>query len=115
MLKLFNKTTNQLISGELQPAESFLDRGIGLLKFKKIEPEYILWIKKCNSIHTFFMRFSIDCVFVDTNLVIKSLHQEVKPWRLIWPQWGATSVLEMSAGAIERWQLKKGDQLYVVS
>lgn len=92
-----------------------MDRGVGLLKFKNLEPSQGLWIHHCNSIHTFFMRFTIDCIFVDKNLVIYSLHKAVKPWRLIFPQFGASSVFEFPEGTIEQNNLLKGDQLYVVS
>lgn len=115
MAELWNKTQSKLISNQLMIATTFIDRGIGLLKFKKLEDLQGLWIHQCNSIHTFFMRFTIDCVFVDKNLVICSLHQAVKPWRLIIPQWGANSVFELPEGAIEKNKLSKGDQLYVVT
>lgn len=115
MAELWNKTQNKMLVSQLVTASRLIDRGIGLLKYKKLEDLQGLWIHQCNSIHTFFMRFTIDCVFVDKNLVIYSLHRTVKPWRLIAPQWGASSVFELPEGTIEKNNLLKGDQLYVVS
>ncbi|MCB0368003.1 MAG: DUF192 domain-containing protein [Bdellovibrionales bacterium] len=115
MAELWNKTKNIKVLDHLQIATKFIDRGVGLLKFKEMSPQQGLWIHQCNSIHTFFMRFTIDCVFVDNNLIVKSVHENVKPWRLIIPQWGASSVFELAQGMISTFKIQKGDQLNVVS
>ncbi len=115
MSELWNKTKNQLLLSDLVIASTFIARGVGLLKYKKLEINQGLWLHDCNSIHTCFMNFAIDCIFVDRNLKIKSLHSEIKPWRLVLPQWGANSVFEVTSGFISSHQLSKGDQLYVVS
>jgi uncharacterized membrane protein (UPF0127 family) len=115
MAELWNKTQNRQILSQLDIATKFVDRGVGLLKYKKLEPSQGLWIHSCNSIHTLFMKFTIDCIFVDKNLVVRALHQKVKPWRMIIPQFGSSSVFELPEGAIEQNKLMKGDQLHVVS
>lgn len=115
MAELWNRTKNKLIASQMMVATGFIDRAVGLLKFSKLEKDQGLWIHQCMSIHTFFMRFTIDCIFVDKNLIVKSLHSSVKPWRLIFIQFGASSVFELPEGTIENNNLSKGDQLYVVS
>ena len=72
MAELWNKTQNKMIVSQLVTASRLIDRGIGLLKYKKLEDLQGLWIHQCNSIHTFFMRFTIDCVFVDKNLLAQA-------------------------------------------
>lgn len=113
--KLMNFTKNQLLLAELQTARSFWARGKGLLGVNSLKPEQGLWILWCCSIHTFFMRFSIDCIFVDQQMRVKALKKNVKPWKLVLPIWGATSVFEMSSGTIDRHNIELGDQLNVVS
>lgn len=113
MAHLTNKTTNNVLIPELELACTFWARGIGLLGREGLSKNHALLIKRCNSIHTFFMKFSIDCVFVDKNFQVRAIYKDVKPWRLIIPVWGASSVIEMNAGLSAELKIKVGDQLYV--
>lgn len=125
MAKLYKTTANrssvnynsgaELLLEKLEVAESLIKRGTGLLGRKNLEPGEALWIKPCNNIHTFFMKFSIDVIFVDRNLEIKKIAKSVKPFRLVGPYWRAYSVIETAAGFAEEKKLQIGDQLYVVS
>jgi uncharacterized membrane protein (UPF0127 family) len=77
---------------------SGLARGDGLL------------IRPAGSIHTFFMRFAIDAVFLDRDLVVRKVATAVKPWRLVFAR-GAHSVLELPAGEAERRGVVAGQRL----
>lgn len=105
----------ELLLDNLEVAESLIKRGTGLLGRTHLEPNQALWIKPCNNIHTFFMKFAIDCIFVDRNLEIKKIVKTVKPFRMVGPYWKAHSVIETKAGFAEEKNLQIGDQLYVVS
>lgn len=125
MAKLYKTTANkssinynsgaELLLENLEVAESLIKRGTGLLGRKNLDPGEALWIKPCNNIHTFFMKFSIDVIFIDRNLEIKKIAKSVKPFRLVGPYWRAYSVIETIAGFAEEKKLQIGDQLYVVS
>lgn len=67
-----------------------------------------LWIHPCNSIHTFFMRFSIDAVFVDVQGYAIACCSAV-PARRLRAEWRASSVLELPAGAISALGIVSGD------
>lgn len=105
--------THKLLLSNLTIAQTFAARSVGLLKHSALAENEGLWIHRCNSIHTFFMKFSIDCVFLDKAQRVKAIYQDVKPWRLILPVWGARSVIEMNSGKSSQLGLKVGDQLYV--
>lgn len=105
----------ELLLDNLEVAESLVKRGTGLLGRKGLDVGQALWIKPCNNIHTFFMKFAIDCIFVDRNLEIKKIVKTVKPFRMVGPYWKAHSVIETKAGFAEEKNLQIGDQLYVVS
>lgn len=113
MAVLVNKTTNQTLIPQLEVAKTFWKRGKGLLGRTELPKDEALWILHCNSIHTFFMNFAIDCVFVDKNLKVKAVYEDVRPWRLLLPVLGASSVIEMSSGSVRRMKVSVGDQLYV--
>ena len=117
MARLFRTFTGEtkLLLDHVAMAESFFSRGKGLLGCSSLEPNQGLWIKPCNNIHTFFMKFSIDCIFVDRRMhVIKVIH-DVKPFRIIGPYWKSHSVFEVNTGFAHRNNINVGDQFYVVS
>jgi uncharacterized membrane protein (UPF0127 family) len=113
MAILKNTTRNQIITPNLEVARGLIDRGMGLMGRKKLSPEEGLWLTRGNSIHTHFMYFAIDCIFVDENLQVQHLVEEKKPWGIIWPIWKACSVFELPAGTIRKFGIQKGDQLHV--
>lgn len=104
----------ELLLNQLEVAESFWSRGKGLLGRKSINENQALWIKPCNNIHTFFMKFAIDCIFVDKKLEIQRLAENVTPFRFVGPFWKSHSVIEVASGFIQQKKLKIGDHLYVV-
>lgn len=113
MNKQLRNLQQQTLIAQLKEAHSLKDRTVGLLGKSSLSSDEALWIHHCNSIHTFFMKFSIDCVFLDKTLKVKAVHSEVSPWKLVFPVWGAISVIEMSSGRAADLGIKVGDQLYV--
>jgi ActR/RegA family two-component response regulator len=65
------------------------------------------------SIHTAFMRFPIDVVFVDGTLKVRKTVRELRPWRMASAH-GALGVVELAAGEVGRREIMIGDQLGVV-
>ena len=113
MSKLRNLSKNSEIAHTVMVADSLYLRLKGLLGESSIEPGKALWIHRCNNIHTWFMRFPIDVIFVDKKMIVKSKVENLKPWRLSLPVWRAYSVFEMAAGTLRTTQVAIGDQLYV--
>ena len=75
-----------------------------------LEPEEGLWIVPCPMIHTFFMRFAIDVVFLDRGLRVVRVLEGFKPWRMSPWVWRAHSVLELPGGFL-RGSVDAGDEL----
>ncbi|PUA16777.1 DUF192 domain-containing protein [Glaciimonas sp. PCH181] len=92
-------------------ARFFWQRAVGLLGRRSLDDQQGLLIVPCNSIHTYFMRFAIDVVFIDTAGNITSIVEHVQPWRLAKAKAKAYSCLELSAGSAARLQLKVGQSL----
>jgi uncharacterized membrane protein (UPF0127 family) len=116
MAKLFNKTKNQVLAEKLDIATSFVARSKGLLTHTHLAQDEGLWIKPCGSIHTFFMKFTIDAAFVDRDLKVQAVYRKLRPWKLAWPMsFAAQSVFELSSGRLDETRTEIGDQLYVVT
>jgi uncharacterized membrane protein (UPF0127 family) len=84
----------------------------GLLGKRALPMTDVMWIKPCNSIHTFFMKFPIDVVFTDRNLIVKKVVRHVAPGKMIFA-FSAHSVFEFAAGALDLHSIEEGDQLHV--
>ncbi len=121
MEKLYKITKNtndekaDLLIENLEIIDSFFGRAKGLLGRQNLPMDQALWFRPGNNIHTFFMKFAIDCIFVNKSLKVEKVFSKVGPFRLIGPVWKASSFIECSEGFIEKWDIKPGDQLYVVN
>jgi uncharacterized membrane protein (UPF0127 family) len=69
-------------------------------------------LRPAGSIHTFFMRFPIDAVFVDGDGNVVGVERELKPWRTARRR-GAKAVLELAAGEADTRSLAAGQKLAV--
>lgn len=84
-------------------ARTFADRAKGLIGRDGLEPGKGLLITRCNCIHTFFMRFAIDAVFLDGEGRVVRVARNVRPWRMfVWGGWRARQVLETAAAGVFR-------------
>jgi len=74
-----------------------------------------LVIEPCNSIHMFFMRYSLDVIFVDRDGRVLFLYEGIKPWRVGRLVKGARMAIELPTGTINRTNTEVGDRLFVGS
>src|SRR5918996_2656923 len=65
-----------------------------------------------SGIHTCFMRFPIDVVFLDEGLMVIDAIKRLNPWRIVTRR-GAKATVELAAGEIERHGLEPGQRLAV--
>lgn len=72
----------------------------GLMFRESIGPDDGLLLMPCNSIHTFFMRFDIDVIFLNKKMEVVELRERVKPRRIGPMCRRAHAVLECAAGFI---------------
>lgn len=100
-MKCFNKTKNVLISDKIKIAQTFFTRLKGLLGRKNLEHSEGLYITKCPQVHTFFMKFAIDLVFVDNNNKVLKIVKNMKPWRISPYVFKAKNVIEFNSGFVE--------------
>ena len=87
-----------------------LRRMLGLLGRRDLPQGEGILLRPAGSIHTFFMRFSIDAVFLNENGVVLCIAAGVRPWRVAVCK-RARSVLELAAGESERRGLEVGERL----
>lgn len=112
-MKLLSKTTNKLLVPKLEIADSMSKRLIGLLGREELAADTGLLIYDCNNIHTFFMKFAIDLVFLNDKMEVTKTVARVKPGRLVFSMLKSTHVVELSEGFLDSNPLQLGEQLHV--
>jgi uncharacterized membrane protein (UPF0127 family) len=85
----------------------------GLLGRGELTPEEGLLLRPAAAIHTYFMRFDIDAIFLDRSLTVVAVVPDMRRWRTAGRR-GARAVLELRAGECERRGIRPGDRLEVV-
>lgn len=110
-MRLINQTRGTVLAENTLIAGSLFKRIQGLLGRKSFDQGQALIIKPCNSIHTFFMRFPIDALFMDKNHKVIQALSEVKPFKLTKAYFQADYVIELPSGMIKNSSTAIGDQL----
>lgn len=113
-MKVYARATGQLLADRVVLANTFFTRLRGLIGRRRLAPADALWLRPCNGVHTWWMHYAIDVIFLDRELRIVKLVENMRPFRLTAPHRAARSVLEMSVHTISQVQLKVGDQLEIV-
>ena len=91
-------------------AETMFTRLRGLLGRKGLAEGEGLLLRPASSIHTAFMRFTIDAVFLDREYRIVKVAAELRPWRMAACR-GSRAVLELPAGEAARRGMRPGVSL----
>lgn len=112
-VKLLHRTTGECIAADLRLADTVWSRFRGLMGRKALGQGEGLWIRPCNGVHSFWMRFPIDIVFLDRDLKVVKLVENLRPFRLTIPVSNARSVIELAGGSIGQFGICKGDPLRV--
>jgi uncharacterized membrane protein (UPF0127 family) len=91
-------------------AATFATRLRGLLGAKELAPGHGVLIRPASSVHTFFMRFAIDVVFLDRSGSVVKLVPNLRPWRVAFGR-GARETLELRAGEAGARGIRVGERL----
>lgn len=109
-ISIYHKKKN-LIPNALY-AESFLSRIKGLMGSQKLSADKGLLIPNCRQVHTFFMNYTIDIIFLDKKNKVIDI-QTLSPWKVSRWMRKAQKVLEVPKGFAKKKGLKNGDVLEV--
>lgn len=105
-----NQTRGTVLGDAVELADTSAKRRTGLLRHDHLEPGAGLWIVPCESVHTFFMKFAIDLVYVDKKNRVRKVRNAVPPWRLS-ACLTAHSILELPSGTVRQTGTERGDEL----
>jgi uncharacterized protein len=109
-----NATKQVELANEASMADSFVSRGVGLLGRAGLPTGAGLIIRKCNSVHCMFMRFTIDVIFADKSDRILHIIPRMKPFRVSKIVRGGSYVVALPAGVLEQTGTEVGDTLEII-
>lgn len=99
-MKVLDEDTGLTIVENLKPAYSFTKRLKGLMFDKRMQPQSGVHIKPCTSVHTFFMKFPIDIIYVDREMKVVGLEHSLEPGKTGKRFKNVHSVIELEVGRI---------------
>lgn len=92
-------------------AGGFTGRALGLMGRLPLPPGRGLLLKPCAEIHTLFMRFPLDLIFLDEGDKVVRVARNVAPWRMVFGGRGVRAALEVTAGWMPADAVRPGDQI----
>jgi hypothetical protein len=111
VMTVINATRGCTLADRCELARTFWARGMGLMGRPGLAPGQALLIYPEWSVHTFFMKFAIDVLFLDAQDRVIGLRAAMPPNRPYAGAWGARYVLELPANLLHTTGTQVGDQL----
>ena len=113
-MMLVDERTHEVVASRVELAVTRRARRVGLLGRDRFDADAALVLAPCLAIHTAFMRFPIDVIFVDRRGRAVRVVQDLRPWRVaVAPR--AHAAIELAAGTLRRHEVRVGDRLEVVA
>jgi uncharacterized protein len=110
-MKAVNLSNGAEIANEITKAHSFFTRLKGLMFSKSLPDGQGLHIQPCQSIHTFFMNYPIDVLYLNKDFEIVGLQESFQPSKLGKLFKNGHSVLELPTGTIQKSGTKIGHKI----
>ncbi len=108
---LYNISRNNIVAEKIIIADSFFKRLKGLIGRKSLGKSEALMLMNCKSIHTCFMNFPIDVVFLNMNYEVVQIKEGLQPWKMHGGVKKAYMVVELAEGTISYKNIAAGDIL----
>lgn len=108
-MRLVNQRTGETIASVVEIAATRATRRKGLLGRASLDPSTALVLSPCFAVHSAFMGFTIDVLFISAEGVVRKI-ASLPPWRMA-ADIGARAVIELAAGAARGIQV--GDRIYL--
>ncbi|MFA4942635.1 MAG: DUF192 domain-containing protein [Patescibacteria group bacterium] len=108
-MKIINKTKNIVLHSNTKIAKTKKEKMRGLLD--ALETDAMLFDTRWG-IHTFGMKFPIDCAICDDSGLIQIIKKDIKPSKMFFWNPKYKRVFELPAGTLERTQTEIGDYIH---
>lgn len=111
---MIHQPSGRLVAA-VRRADGWWAKGRGVIGWPSLPCGQGLWLPGVSSVHTFFVPFSLDLLFLDADLQMVRVAAAVRPWRPLAMAFGAHHTIELGAGTLfglmpkkgERWELRQ--------
>jgi uncharacterized membrane protein (UPF0127 family) len=110
----FHENSGECIADRVEIARTFSKRLIGLMGRRTLVKGQGLYFPGCASIHSFFMKFSIDVLFLDEDMRITKKIDSLRPWRVALAPPRTRHTLELPRGVLRNFGLNVGDTITLI-
>lgn len=109
---LYRLSDGEVLAIRVKQADSFIKRLKGLMFLKQFPDDFgALVLSPCNAVHTMFMRYNIDAIFLDKHLNVLFICHQLMPGRFSPVVKNAKYVIELPAGVLVKCDIRLGDRL----
>jgi hypothetical protein len=113
MIKVIDSRNGKELADDVIEARGIKSKLLGLIGRDSLEQACAMLIPGCRQVHTFFMRFAIDVLFLNSARKVIGMECEMAPFRISRFYLKGKSVLEMPAGTLKRMGVRLGDTLWI--
>ncbi|HOV79624.1 MAG TPA: DUF192 domain-containing protein [Bacillota bacterium] len=112
-MELVNLTNGTVLAQRIEVSNCFKKRLRGLIGRPVLKPGEAMILMPCKSVHTFFMSFPIDVIFLDKEAVVIKILEKMKPFRFspVIPR--AEISVELPAGCLAHTCTREGHCLQI--
>lgn len=110
-MKAINLNNGQVLAWKVQEAFTFFKRLRGLLFTRNLCNGGALYIQPCSSVHTFFMNYSIDILYLDADQTIIGMDENLQPGHMGRKFIRTVSVVELPSGKIKETETQLGHSI----
>lgn len=111
--KIMDINNNVIITQSARHTRTYFQRLLGLMFRKALAPDEALIINPCSSVHTHWMRFAIDVIYVNKQDVVVGIDHNLRPWKLGHFYKRVQYVIELPAGKAAQTGMQVGDSLRI--
>ena len=112
--RIVNKTREVVLSNQAKKADNFFKRFLGLMFRKHMDEDEALIFYHSPSIHTFFMKMAIDVIFLDKNMQVVRIVENLRPGKVI-SCFKSFVTIELPAHKTSKIPLEIGDILQIIA
>jgi len=114
-MRIINRTRDTVLADKAKNALTFASRLVGLLDRSGLEPGEALILTPSNAIHSFFMKFSFDALFLNKEQKVVAMIPVFKPFRLSPVFLNAATTIELPCGSIKSSQTEVNDKIEILA
>jgi uncharacterized membrane protein (UPF0127 family) len=107
-MKLVIRESGRQLGDRMDTADTFFRRFRGLMLTNSLPKGAGLHIRPCRSVHSFFMKYSIDVLHLDEFGRIVGMEPRLRPGRIGQTFQGTHSIVELPAGTLEEADVRVG-------